>query len=838
MGGRGGSMWIAWLALTTAGVRVGARDLAAQTVMLPDTALPAGTIVGSVVAAQTATPLEAAVVVLEPAPRGALPAELHGTSFWETGRAQRTDANGAYRFDRLAAGSYTLHVRRLGYRPATIEIDLDTQWPFRVSVGLVVLPIALDAVEVTGATPPPVATRADPDAAGRARLVAEDDRRRRFLVTDARSLTSADLLEAVTLGETDLFRALQRLPGVTTRDDYSAELWTRGSRWTDTRVTFDGLPLFSPLHVGGVFAGVDPDVIGSAFFLPGVRPASSGEGDAATLALATHAASDPGLHGLGELSVISARAVLEHGTVGAGPRAVLAVRRSYVDLATSLLASLKNDSTLFVPYAFTDVAGRLDFPLGATRALEISGLFAEDAVRGTVPHLLQRSRGHWGDALLRATLATPVGGLTARFTAGLSRYDVSVEDTSTVPSTGGSFNIPYPAHTESGIRYAVLSGVVAPAAGDGWAAGYELVSQHLDYAGPNPTSHPDSALTPSTRAFTGATSVLALWGERRWKPAGRLTLKSGLRLELGPTVANVPNARLAPRLEGRYALGSRLTLSAGYGRTYQYAQAVGPTGPGVGPELHLSEVWVLAGDTVPAIRADVVTAGAEYAVGGAWVAGVDLYRRQATGVAVPDPTPGPFLPTRPLFVPAQNSARGAEASIRKLAGRWTASASLTLGRAEATVGPYRYPAPNDRRRVLHATGLLRAWPWLRVGGAVTSASGTAFTRLVGSIEAWQTGLVPYATLPYAERPGGVQAPGYTTLDLLVDWDHVAHGWTLDAYLQLRNALGATNAVTYAGSVEGCLGGQPPTKVQVAPGLCDYYVRSLPRLPLAGVRVSW
>jgi hypothetical protein len=215
-----------------------------------------------------------------------------------------------------------------------------------------------------------------------------------------------------------------------------------------------------------------------------------------------------------------------------------------------------------------------------------------------------------------------------------------------------------------------------------------------------------------------------------------------------------------------------------------------------------------------------------------------VYQRHATGVAVPDPTPGPFLPTRPLFVPAVNDARGAEASLRKLAGRWTASVSLAVSRSDLTARGYRYPAPNGRRRVLHATALVRARPALLVGGALTVASGAAFTRFVGSIEAWQPPLVPYATLPYAEVPGGAQGPGYTTFDVLVDWDHVARGWTLEAYLQLRNALGATNAVTYAGSVEGCTGGQSPTKVQVAPGLCDYYVRSLPRLPLVGVRVSF
>ncbi|HUK20739.1 MAG TPA: TonB-dependent receptor [Gemmatimonadales bacterium] len=830
----GDSVGMSWLALTTL-VLVGTAPLGAQAALSPDTTLPAGTIVGSVVAAETSIPLEAAVVVLEPAPGGALPAPAHGSSFLQAGRAARTDANGAYRFDGLAGGNYTLHVQRLGYRPATIEIDLQSQSPFRVSVGLVVLPIMLEPVEVTGPAPP-LALRMDPDSAAEARLAAQADLRRRFLVTDARSLTNADMLEAVTLGETDLFRALQRLPSVTTRDDYSAELWTRGSRWTDTRVTFDGLPLFSPLHVGGVFAGVDPDVIGSAFFLPGVRPASSAEGDAATLDLATRPAMDPGFHAVTELSMISARTVLEHAA-GSGPRWVLGLRRSYVDLATSFLGAVENDSTIPVPYAFTDIAGRLDVPLGSGRALEVSGLMSRDAVHGTVPHLLQRSRGNWGDGLLRASLVTPLSGLTARFTAGVSEYDVQVEDTSAVPDGGSGALVPFPAHTQSGIRYDLFEGVFAPSNGGDWTAGYQIVFQHLDYAGPSPTSQPDSGLAPPVREFTGATQVVALWGERPLKPAAKLTLKPGLRLELGPPLANLPEVRIAPRLEGRYTVATNFIVSAGYGRTFQYAQAVGPAGSGVGPELHLSDVWLLAGDTVPAIRADVVTAGVEYSIGG-WITALDVYRRYATGVAVPDPTPGPFLATRPLFVSANNLAQGAEASVRRLAGPWTASASVTVSRSDLMARGYRYPAPNDRRVVLHATLLFRAAPELHVGGALTSASGAPFTRFIGSIETWQPSLMPYATLPYAAAPGGSVAPGYTSLDVLVDWTHAAKGWTLGAFLQLRNALGATNAVTYAGSVEGCVGGAPPSKVQVAPGVCDYYVRSVERIPLAGLRVSF
>ncbi len=838
---------VKWIALTTGALQTGGGILAAQGPVRPDTTVSAGTIVGSVVAAQTGAPLDGAVVLLEPAPGGALSPSTRGAASWEAGRVARTDANGAYRFDRLSVGQYQLHVRRLGYRPASLEIELSGQSPFRVSVGLVVVPIALEPVEVPGASPPPIAAlRADRDAAERARLLAEEDRRNRFLASDTRSLTGADLTEAVTLGETDLFRALQRLPSVATRDDFTAELWTRGARWTDTRVTFDGMPLFSPVHVGGAFTSVDPDVIGSAFFHPGVRPAFSGEGAAATLDLASRPATEPGLHGSTELSVISARAALEQGTNGTRPGWMLAARRSYVDLVAGLLAGLKRDSTITVPYAFTDLAGRLDLPLGTTRALEVSGLRTLDALRGTVPNLLRQNSGHWGDVVLQATLATPLAGLAARLTAGVSRFDVRVDVPDTTVPAGVNDRPELPSHhrDRTDITYATLVGALAPTSGGAWAAGYQIVSQRLRYNGGDPTNHPDSALDTTgirapTRQFTGATLFAALWGERRWNPTAHLTVLSGLRLEFGTSVAEASSPRLAPRLQTRYAPGDgRLTLSAGYGRSYQYTQAVGPTGPGVGPQLHLSEVWLMAGDTIPAMRADIVTAGAEYWFGGEWSAGLNVYRRRSSGIAEPDPTPGPFSqPSRPIFVPGVNVARGIEASLRKLTGRWTTSVSLALNRSEMTVGNYHYASPNDRRRVLHATVLVRASPTLRVGGALTATSGAAFTRFVGSTEPCDSASCA-DSVPYVESPGGARTPGYATLDLLVDWTRAYRRWSLAAYVQLRNALDATNAVIYTGSVDRCRTPEPPTKVRAQTGVCDYYTRGLPLLPLAGVRVSF
>jgi hypothetical protein len=170
-------------------------------------------------------------------------------------------------------GRWTVRVRRLGFRPADVEVTLGTAGAPQVSLGLATVSVRLAPVTVDAAAPATFARRApDRRAVRDARRLALAARRVRLLATDARELTWADVADGVTLGETDLLRALQRLPGVSTPHDLSAVLWTRGARWDQTRVTWDGLPLWNPVHAGGLLSAVDADAVGEATLAPRRAP--------------------------------------------------------------------------------------------------------------------------------------------------------------------------------------------------------------------------------------------------------------------------------------------------------------------------------------------------------------------------------------------------------------------------------------------------------------------------------------------------------------------------------------------------------------------------------------
>jgi hypothetical protein len=809
----------------------------------------AGTISGLIVDAGSSAPLVDASVVLEPRAQGAFPAQARRSSaFLQATRSTRTDREGRYRFEEVSPGEYRLHVRLLGYRPSTVEVDLRGTAGSTVSVGLEVEPVALLPLEVSAPRMEPGETygrrelgRARGNEEGRRRIAVERLRQDLHLSSDVRAVTQADVTEGITLGETDLFRALQRLPGVSTRDEFSAELWTRGAPWDQTRVYFDGMPLFNPVHALGGFSGVNPDAIGAAFLHPGVQPVSLGGGAAGALDLRSRRGGGDGtLRGAGELSLVSARLALDRAVDDGRHAWMAAGRRTYLDLATGIAEwLLTRDQTYRLPYSFRDVAARYDHRVGDDTHLEVSGLLQWDAINSTNSSLLNRISSDWGGGAARATLHTGWGGVQTRHTLGFSGFGSAVrpqnEDLQLAP---GNFNSePAVEPSSNRILYSTLRGEVEPRGASGapapWSAGYELVSQEIRFAGPRPLPlallDPDPVLLRRDERLYHA----GLWGERRWRPLDALTVTTGLRLEAGSAVRNGGSLRLAPRAAARYQLAPDLSLSAALGRTYQYAQVVGPSGAPADQGFQSDYLWVLAGDSVPAARADVATVGVERWLGAGWLGAVNAYLRHTTGVAAPDPAPG-LLRTKPLFVSGENTARGVEVSARRLAGRWTASAAYTLAASTMEAGGRRFPAPSEQRHALDLTTLVRVGPYWQLGAAYTAASGTPYTRtLQGKVVCELGGTnCRWHEEPRQEEPSGERHRAYQSLDLLSEWTHVGRGWNLGVFLQVHNVLNYRNPGRYLGS-EGayctreCFGYE---REEFLPGL--------PVVPVLGVRVTF
>jgi Carboxypeptidase regulatory-like domain/TonB-dependent Receptor Plug Domain/TonB dependent receptor len=812
---------------------------------LPAQAPETGTVEGTVVDAATLLPLPSAHVSVRA---------------MEAGRehAAVTDASGAYRFGALPPGLYQVTARRIGYHPASFQVRIDPRIPARVSVGLPVEPLLLQPLTAGGAAGNALERRESAGDDDAARADAQERLRRRSLAGDAAAVTAADVRDAPALGESDVLRAVLRLPGVSARDDYATEPWTRGAPWSQTTVFFDGVPLFNPFHAAGALSTIPAEVLSDAVFLPGVQPAELAAGGAGALDLRTRTAAR-GPRATAEASVAGARAsvAVEHGPLGV----VAAARRTHLDVLAG------------VPFGFVDGAARADLRLGRGWVLEASGLRSVDWLDGALERFARAEDAWWSTSAGRLTLAAPLGSGTMRVSAGGSRSALFSSRPAPAPldTTMPQPEPPNPAlgppifeqpppprvyedlllipRLDNATAYLFGSAVWE---GGPWEAGVRVWRHGTRWMtwGEWPyrsnrglTVFPYSGDQLLPAGHEGRLDVAAAWAERRWRVGSRAEVQAGVRAELA---GRGLGPRLAPRGLVRWEAAEGVTLSAGAARSHQYAQALVPGHSGLAQMVLGHAFWTVAGGEMPVLRADVATAGAEAALGGGVTGGVSLFARRTAGMALPDSGAG-TLEERPPFVAGRGRAHGVEVWARRPEGRWTGSASYSYVRSRLEVQGVEFRAPTGRPHVLLASGFVHLGGGARAGGMLTVAGGSPVTRYFHYDEARcrSAGATCPWRLPAAGSPSRERSPLYQGLDLSLDWSGRVGRARTGAQLQVRNVLGRKNPGGYRETDTLCEGGgmfgcvfspiDDPTDQDAV--YADRHLPGLPRLPMLRLWMS-
>ena len=556
------------------------------------------------------------------------------------------------------------------------------------------------------------------------------------------------------------------------------------------------------------------------FFHPGVRPASIGEGAAGVVSLSSRPARQQESIPLqSEITLTSLRATSEARFWDGKGGVLVSARRSWLDWATEAAADQMTQPSDIVDFAIMSWSGVFDYSWGDWNRVEVSTFFEEDQLDGGIPGAISGNFGRWGNDVQRVSLDTRIATLPVRFTVGTSRYQSDVwkddsyqrgterdPDVVTLDTASGQMEHTFVRGEVTGARIGVR-----PAR---WTLGVELTEQWSSQSG---AAVPPEARGEFRKALQGVQLQYGvLYGEYLLEPRPDLTIRAGLRWETGDVVRNGGLNRVAPRISSRLQVTPLVALSAAYGRSFQYAQAIGEVGQSFGPDLHFAQRWLLAGERSPVIRSDVATLGVESWIAGGWLASTTGYVRYATGVAIPETRSGSVFPPdwpgvepRRAWVEGTNTAVGVEVSLRRLAGRVTGSASYSYGDSRMDADGMEFPASADRRHVVDATLMVRARENLLVGAAFTGASGAPFTRTFrdycqdwpdadGNCPAPATGPIPFRGRINAER-----APTYASIDLLVDWTSRREDWTWGVFLQLRNALGRDNRGVYRETI--CVG---------------------------------
>ncbi|MFC2082248.1 carboxypeptidase-like regulatory domain-containing protein [Bacteroidota bacterium] len=147
----------------------------------------------------------------------------------------------------LADRDYTLVVSYVGYETQKIPVTIEPGQITHLKIELQPESVELQTVEKIGQ-----------------RSAAEN-------VTDV-GLTRIAVrdLESLPKGiETDLFRSLQYIPGVSKIGDISANYFVRGGGTNQNLILINNAPIYYPFHAFGIFSAIDPEIINSMEFFKG-----------------------------------------------------------------------------------------------------------------------------------------------------------------------------------------------------------------------------------------------------------------------------------------------------------------------------------------------------------------------------------------------------------------------------------------------------------------------------------------------------------------------------------------------------------------------------------------
>ena len=158
------------------------------------------------------------------------------------------------------------------------------------------------------------------------------------------------------LGEADLLRGLQLLPGVQAVADISSGLYVRGGDPGQTAILLDDIPLYNPSHLFGLFSAFNPDAIKKVDLYKGAYPAPYGRTLGAVLDVSNREGNRKRTRGRGGVSLISGR-LLTEGPVGQGSW-MLAGRRTYLEPVLSAIRARGEDIPL--NYYFYDFNGKVN----------------------------------------------------------------------------------------------------------------------------------------------------------------------------------------------------------------------------------------------------------------------------------------------------------------------------------------------------------------------------------------------------------------------------------------------------------------------------------------------
>ncbi len=179
----------------------------------------------------------------------------------------------------------------------------------------------------------------------------------------------------VLMGERDLMKAVQLLPGIKSAGDGNSGFYVRGGATDQNLILLDEAPVYNASHLLGFFSTFNSDAIKDMTLYKGGMPAQYGGRLSSVLDIKMNDGNNQDYSVSGGIGLISAKLNVEGPIVKDKSSFLISGRRTYADVFLKLSPdSTINQNRLY----FYDLNAKLNYTLGQKDRLYLSGYFGQD----------------------------------------------------------------------------------------------------------------------------------------------------------------------------------------------------------------------------------------------------------------------------------------------------------------------------------------------------------------------------------------------------------------------------------------------------------------------------
>jgi hypothetical protein len=179
----------------------------------------------------------------------------------------------------------------------------------------------------------------------------------------------------VLLGERDVLKTLQLLPGIKSAGEGNSGFYVRGGSTDQNLILLDEAPVYNASHLLGFFSTFNSDAIKDVSVYKGGMPAQYGGRLASVLDIKMNDGNRKEYTAEGGIGLISSRLKVEGPIVKDKGSFMISARRTYMDAFLKLSSdSAINNNTLY----FYDLNAKANYQLDDKNTLYLSGYFGRD----------------------------------------------------------------------------------------------------------------------------------------------------------------------------------------------------------------------------------------------------------------------------------------------------------------------------------------------------------------------------------------------------------------------------------------------------------------------------